>query len=170
MQEKKVAIVMGSDSDLPIVKKAIEKLNSLDLSAEVFIISAHRTPDLAATFAKSAISRNIGVIIAAAGMAAHLAGVIASHTTLPVIGLPIKSTLEGFDSLLSTVQMPPGVPVATVGINGAENAAILAAQILGVYDEGIRSKLVQIKKSMQDKIIEKNKNISLLEENHGEIK
>ncbi len=170
MQGKKVAIVMGSDSDFPVVKKAIEKLNSLDISTEVFIISAHRTPDLAANFAKSAISKNIGVIIAAAGMAAHLAGVIASHTTLPVIGLPIKATLEGLDSLLSTVQMPPGVPVATVGINGAENAAILAAQILGVYDGEISSKLVQMKKSMQDKIIEKNKNISLLEENHGKAK
>ena len=165
MQGKKVAIVMGSDSDFPVVKKAIEKLNSLDISTEVFIISAHRTPDLAANFAKSAISKNIGVIIAAAGMAAHLAGVIASHTTLPVIGLPIKATLEGLDSLLSTV-----VPVATVGINGAENAAILAAQILGIYNEGISSKLVQMKKSMQDKIIEKNKNISLLEENHGKAK
>ena len=170
MQGKKVAIVMGSDSDLPVVKKAIEKLKSIDISTEVFIISAHRTPDLAANFAKSAISKNIGVIIAAAGMAAHLAGVIASHTTLPVIGLPIKATLEGLDSLLSTVQMPPGVPVATVGINGAENAAILAAQILGVYNEGISSKLVQMKKSMQDKIIEKNKNISLVEENHGKVK
>ena len=100
MQGKKVAIVMGSDSDLPVVKKAIEKLKSIDISTEVFIISAHRTPDLAANFAKSAISKNIGVIIAAAGMAAHLAGVIASHTTLPVIGLPIKATLEGLDSLL----------------------------------------------------------------------
>ena len=170
MQEKKVAIVMGSDSDFLVVKKAIEKLNSLDISSEVHIISAHRTPDLAANFAKSAISKNIGVIIAAAGMAAHLAGVIASHTTLPVIGLPIKSTLEGLDSLLSTVQMPPGVPVATVGINAAENAALLAAQILAVYNEGISSKLVQIKKSMQDKVIEKNKNISLLEENYGKVK
>ena len=170
MQEKKVAIVMGSDSDFLVVKKAIEKLNSIDISAEVHIISAHRTPDLAANFAKSAISKNIGVIIAAAGMAAHLAGVIASHTTLPVIGLPIKSTLEGLDSLLSTVQMPPGVPVATVGINAAENAALLAAQILAVYNEGISSKLVQIKKSMQDKVIEKNKNISLLEENYGKVK
>ena len=170
MQEKKVAIVMGSDSDFLVVKKAIEKLNSLDISSEVHIISAHRTPDLAANFAKSAISKNIGVIIAAAGMAAHLAGVIASHTTLPVIGLPIKSTLEGLDSLLSTVQMPPGVPVATVGINAAENAALLAAQILAVYNEEISSKLVQIKKSMQDKVIEKNKNISLLEENYGKVK
>ena len=170
MQEKKVAIVMGSDSDLPVVKKSIEKLDSLKIPTEVLIISAHRTPDLAANFAKSAISRNIGVIIAAAGMAAHLAGVIASHTTLPVIGLPIKATLEGLDSLLSTVQMPPGVPVATVGINGAENAAILAAQILAVYDEEISSKLVGIKKSMQEKIVEKNKNISLLEENHGKVK
>ena len=170
MQEKKVAIVMGSDSDFLVVKKAIEKLNSLDISSEVHIISAHRTPDLAANFAKSAISKNIGVIIAAAGMAAHLAGVIASHTTLPVIGLPIKSTLEGLDSLLSTVQMPPGVPVATVGINAAENAALLAAQILAVYNEEISSKLVQIKKSMQDKVIEKNKNISLLEGNYGKVK
>ena len=166
MQEKKVAIVMGSDSDFLVVKKAIEKLNSLDIPTEVHIISAHRTPDLAANFAKSAISKNIGIVIAAAGMAAHLAGVIASYTTLPVIGLPIKSTLEGLDSLLSTVQMPPGVPVATVGINAAENAALLAAQILAVYNEGIGSKLVQMKKSMQDKIVEKNKNMSLLEDNY----
>ena len=170
MRKKKVAIVMGSDSDLPVVKKSIEKLDSLGIPTEVLIISAHRTPDLAANFAKSAISKSIGVVIAAAGMAAHLAGVIASHTTLPVIGLPIKATLEGLDSLLSTVQMPPGVPVATVGINGAENAAILAAQILAVYDEEISSKLVGIKKSMQEKIVEKNKNISLLEDGYAKIK
>lgn len=159
MQKKKVAIIMGSDSDLPIVKKAIDKLNSFDIPTEVHIMSAHRTPDLAADFAKSAISNNIGVIIAAAGMAAHLAGVIAAHTTLPTIGLPIKSTLEGLDSLLSTVQMPPGVPVATVGINNAENAAILAAQILAIADNDISLKLSKMKEDMRNRVIKKNKNL-----------
>ncbi len=159
MQKKKVAIIMGSDSDLPIVKKAIDKLSSLDIPAEVHIMSAHRTPDLAADFAKNAIFNDIGVIIAAAGMAAHLAGVIAAHTTLPIIGLPIKSTLEGLDALLSTVQMPPGVPVATVGINNAENAAILAAQMLAIADNDISLKLSEMKENMRNRVIEKNKNL-----------
>ena len=159
MPKKKVAIIMGSDSDLPIVKKAIDKLKSFDIPTQVQIISAHRTPDLAADFAKNAISNDIGVIIAAAGMAAHLAGVIAAHTILPVIGLPIKSTLEGLDSLLSTVQMPPGVPVATVGINNADNAAILAAQMLAITDNDISLKLAQMKENMCNRVIEKNKNL-----------
>ena len=159
MQKKKVAIIMGSDSDLPIVKKAMDKLNSFNVQTEVHIMSAHRTPDLAADFAKNAISNGVGVIIAAAGMAAHLAGVIAAHTTLPVIGLPIKSTLEGLDSLLSTVQMPPGVPVATVGINNAENAAILAAQMLAITDDNLSSKLSKMKENMRNRVIEKNKNL-----------
>lgn len=159
MQKKKVAIIMGSDSDLPVVKKAIDKLNSFNIPTEVHIMSAHRTPDLAADFAKNAISNNIGVIIAAAGMAAHLAGVIAAHTTLPIIGLPIKSTLEGLDALLSTVQMPPGVPVATVGINNAENAAILAAQMLAIADNDISLKLSEMKENMRNRVSEKNKNL-----------
>ncbi len=159
MPKKKVAIIMGSDSDLPIVKKAIDKLKSFDIPTQVQIISAHRTPDLAADFAKNAISNDVGVIIAAAGMAAHLAGVIAAHTILPVIGLPIKSTLEGLDSLLSTVQMPPGVPVATVGINNADNAAILAAQILAITDSDVSLKLAQMKENMCNRVIEKNKNL-----------
>lgn len=159
MSKKKVAIIMGSDSDLPIVKKAIDKLKLFDIPTQVQIMSAHRTPDLAADFAKNAISNDVGVIIAAAGMAAHLAGVIAAHTILPVIGLPIKSTLEGLDSLLSTVQMPPGVPVATVGINNAENAAILAAQMLAINDSDISLKLSQMKENMYNRVIEKNKNL-----------
>ena len=159
MQKKKVAIIMGSDSDLPIVKKAMDKLNSFNVQTEVHIMSAHRTPDLASDFAKNAISNGVGVIIAAAGMAAHLAGVIAAHTTLPIIGLPIKSTLEGLDALLSTVQMPPGVPVATVGINNAENAAILAAQMLAITDDNLSSKLSKMKENMRNRVIEKNKNL-----------
>ncbi len=159
MPKKKVAIIMGSDSDLPIVKKAIDRLKSFDIPTQVQIISAHRTPDLATDFAKNAISNDIGVIIAAAGMAAHLAGVIAAHTILPVIGLPVKSTLEGLDSLLSTVQMPPGVPVATVGINNADNAAILAAQMLAITDNDISLKLAQMKENMCNRVIEKNENL-----------
>lgn len=159
MSKKKVAIIMGSDSDLPIVKKAIDKLKLFDIPTEVYIMSAHRTPDLVLDFSKNAISNDIGVIIAAAGMAAHLAGVIASHTILPVIGLPIKSTLEGLDSLLSTVQMPPGVPVATIGINNAENAAILAAQMLAIADNDISCKLSEMKNNMCNRVMEKNKNL-----------
>ena len=139
---KKVGIVMGSDSDLPIIKKATDMLASLEIPYEVHIYSAHRTPDEARDFARSARERGFGVIIAAAGMAAHLAGAIAANTTLPVIGIPCKSqNLDGLDALLSTVQMPSGIPVATVAINGGANAALLAAQMLAISDEAIREKL-----------------------------
>ena len=139
---KKVGIVMGSDSDLPIIQKATEMLKTLDIPFEVHIYSAHRTPDEARDFARGARDNGFGVLIAAAGMAAHLAGAIAANTTLPVIGIPCKSShLDGMDALLSTVQMPTGIPVATVAINGAGNAALLAAQILAVEDATLAQKL-----------------------------
>ncbi len=159
MQEKKVAVIMGSDSDMPVVKKTIDKLNSFGIKTEAHIMSAHRTPNLAADFAKNAKSNGFGVIIAAAGMAAHLAGVIAAHTTLPVIGIPIKSTLQGLDALLSTVQMPPGIPVATVGINCAENAAILAIQMLAIENSDLALKLSETKESLQNGVALKDKNL-----------
>ena len=140
---KKVGIVMGSDSDLPIIKKATDTLKSLDIPFEVHIYSAHRTPDEASDFSSSAKENGFGVLIAAAGMAAHLAGVVASRTTLPVIGIPCKSTnLDGLDALLATVQMPSGIPVATVAIDGAANAALLAAQILALSDDALAQKLI----------------------------
>ena len=133
---KKVGIVMGSDSDLPIIKKATDTLKSMGVTFEVHIYSAHRTPEEAKRFAESARENGFGVIIAAAGMAAHLAGAIAANTTLPVIGIPCKSSnLDGIDALLSTVQMPSGIPVATVAINGGVNAALLSCQILAVEDK-----------------------------------
>ena len=139
---KKVGIVMGSDSDLPVLQKAIDTLKSLEIPYEVHIYSAHRTPEQAKNFAAGARKKGFGVIIAAAGMAAHLAGAIAANTTLPVIGIPCKSSvLDGMDALLSTVQMPPGIPVATVAINGGVNAALLAAQILGVEDVAVAARL-----------------------------
>lgn len=139
---KKVGIVMGSDSDLPIIQKAVDTLRSLDIPFEVHIYSAHRTPVEARDFAISARENGFGVLIAAAGMAAHLAGAIAANTTLPVIGIPCKSSvLDGMDALLSTVQMPTGIPVATVAINGGANAALLAAQILAVSDADLAQKL-----------------------------
>jgi phosphoribosylaminoimidazole carboxylase, PurE protein len=157
---KKVAIIMGSDSDLPIVKGAVNMLKSLSIAVEVHVFSAHRTPKQACDFASNAKDNNFGVIICAAGKAAHLAGVIAAHTTLPVIGIPIKSsTLDGLDALLSTVQMPKGIPVATVAIDGAENAAILAAQILAVTDDGISEKLTAMKEKMTEEVLEKDRKI-----------
>ncbi|MBR5472440.1 MAG: 5-(carboxyamino)imidazole ribonucleotide mutase [Clostridia bacterium] len=139
---KKVGIIMGSDSDLPIIKKATDMLKSLDIPFEVHIYSAHRTPVEARDFALNARENGFGVLIAAAGMAAHLAGAIAANTTLPVIGIPCKSTnLDGMDALLSTVQMPTGIPVATVAINGGANAALLAAQIIAVEDKELAQKL-----------------------------
>ena len=139
---KKVAIIMGSDSDLPVVKAAISELKAFGVPSEVHVMSAHRTPELVAEFATNAKKNGFGVIIAAAGKAAHLAGVIAGHTTLPVIGIPIKSsTLDGLDALLATVQMPTGIPVATVASDGAKNAAILAAKILAASDEELLNKL-----------------------------
>lgn len=157
---KKVAIIMGSDSDLPVVKGAITILKGFGIPIEVHVMSAHRTPEAACKFASSARKSSFGVIIAAAGKAAHLAGVIAAHTTLPVIGLPCKSsTLDSLDSLLSTVQMPKGIPVATVAIDGAENAGILATQILGVFDEIIAEKLTKMKTDMVQEVLEKDKKL-----------
>lgn len=139
---KKVGIIMGSDSDLPIVKKAVQILRTLEIPFETHIYSAHRTPDEAARFARAARENGFGVIIAAAGMAAHLAGAIAANTTLPVIGIPCKGpVLDGIDALLSTVQMPTGIPVATVAINGGANAALLAAEIIAVEDEALAARL-----------------------------
>lgn len=159
---KKVAIIMGSDSDLPIVEKAIEVLKQYQVPFEVHIYSAHRTPEQARDFAINARKNNIGVIIAAAGKAAHLAGAIAANTTLPVIGIPIKSsTLDGLDALLSTVQMPSGVPVATVAIDGAQNSAILAIQMLAIEDKELAEKLEEAKKENQRKVLEKDAKISL---------
>ncbi len=154
---KKVAVVMGSDSDFPVVSAAVKKLKSLEIPFEVHVFSAHRTPVEAAEFAKSAKTNGFGVLIAAAGMAAHLAGVLASYTTLPVIGMPLKSSvLEGLDALLATVQMPGGVPVATVAVNGAENAAVLAAEILAVGDDELAKKLERMKCQMRDKVAAKD--------------
>ena len=151
---------MGSDSDFPAVSDALKQLKELEIPFEAHVISAHRTPYDAEQFAKTARDNGFAVIIAAAGKAAHLAGVIAAYTTLPVIGLPIKSsTLDGLDSLLSIVQMPAGVPVASVAIAGAQNAALLAAQILGVFDESIAKKLQDFKTDMAKKIRAKDKDI-----------
>jgi len=154
---KKVAVIMGSDSDLPVVRGCIKTLKELGIPVEAHVMSAHRTPAMAAEFAQGAAANGFGVIIAAAGKAAHLAGALAAQTTLPVIGIPIKSsTLDGLDALLSTVQMPKGIPVATVAIDGADNAAILAAQILGVSDAALSDKLTAMKQQMADSVIKKD--------------
>ena len=154
---KKVGILMGSDSDLPIVKKAIDTLETLAIPYEVHVYSAHRTPVEAAQFAKNARENGFGAIIAAAGMAAHLAGAVAAQTTLPVIGIPCASTyLDGMDALLSTVQMPGGIPVATVAINGAVNAALLCAQIFAVEDADLAKKLDDKRASDAKKVLEKD--------------
>ena len=145
----KVAVIMGSDSDLPIVKPCLDNLKKFEIPCEIRVMSAHRTPEAACKFASSAKADGFGVIIAAAGKAAHLGGVLAAHTTLPVIGIPVKSsTLDGLDALLSTVQMPSGIPVATVAIDGAANAAILAAQMLALGDDELAEKLESFKKQM----------------------
>jgi 5-(carboxyamino)imidazole ribonucleotide mutase len=154
-----VSIIMGSTSDLPVMEGAAKFLNEMQIPFEINALSAHRTPDKVAEFAKGASARGIRVIIAAAGMAAHLPGVIAAMTTLPVIGVPIKASLEGLDSLLAIVQMPPGIPVATVGINGAQNAAILAAEILATSDEGLHKKLLKFKEDLKKKIIKANEEL-----------
>ena len=157
---KKVGIVMGSASDLPVVKKAIDTLALLDVPYDVHVYSAHRTPDEASAFSKNAEENGYGVIIAAAGMAAHLAGVIASGTILPVIGIPCKSTnLDGLDALLATVQMPSGIPVATVAIDGAANAAILAAEILAIGDSELAKRLRAKRQGDTAAVLEKNKEI-----------
>lgn len=157
---KKVAIIMGSDSDLPVVKKAMEVLEQYEVPFEVHVFSAHRTPKEAKDFASSASENGFGVIMAAAGKAAHLAGAIAANTLLPVIGIPIKaSVLDGMDALLSTVQMPAGIPVATVAIDGAANAAILAIQILAVGDAELTAKLSASREKAAKAVLEKDRQI-----------
>jgi 5-(carboxyamino)imidazole ribonucleotide mutase len=154
---KKVAVIMGSDSDFPVVKSALTELKKYGIEFECRVMSAHRTPAEAIEFTSSAKENGFGVIICAAGMAAHLAGVVAGNTTLPVIGIPMKSSvLDGMDALLSTVMMPPGVPVATVAINGAKNAAVLAVQILALADNELAARLESEKKAMADGVREKD--------------
>lgn len=155
----KVSIIMGSTSDLPVMEAAAKFLDDMQIPFEMNALSAHRTPGKVEEFAKNAHSRGIRVIIAAAGMAAHLPGVIAALTTLPVIGVPIKASLEGLDSLLAIVQMPPGIPVATVGINGAQNAAILAAEILAVGDSGLHQKMLLFKEDLKKKVVKANEEL-----------
>ena len=157
---KKVAVIMGSDSDFPVMKNAVKSLKDMGIPVEAHVLSAHRTPAEAGAFASSARQNGFGVIIAAAGKAAHLAGVLAGHTTLPVIGVPMKaSVLDGMDALLATVQMPSGIPVATVAINGAKNAAVLAAQILAVADDELAAKLDAAREKMARQIAEKEQKL-----------
>jgi len=157
---KKVAVIMGSDSDFPIVNEALKTLKDFGVEFEAHIMSAHRTPELAAEFSANAEKNGFGVIIAAAGKAAHLAGVLAAHTVIPVIGIPIKSsTLDGLDALLATVQMPSGIPVATVAIDGAKNAALLAIQILALGDECLSVKLKKMKIEMEQGVALKDKEL-----------
>lgn len=156
----KVSIIMGSTSDLPVMEKAAKILNDFKIPFEINALSAHRTPEEVEKFAKEAKDRGIEVIIAGAGMAAHLPGVIAAMTTIPVIGVPINASLDGMDSLLAIVQMPPGIPVATVGINGAQNAGILAAQILAAGDEKLKDALVEYKENLKTKIVKANQELS----------
>lgn len=151
-----VSIIMGSTSDLPVMEKAAKILDEFEIPFEINALSAHRTPEEVEKFAKGAKERGIKVVIAAAGMAAHLCGVIASMTTLPVIGVPINASLDGMDALLAIVQMPPGIPVATVGIDGAMNAGILAVQMLALSDEALANKLVAYKESLKQKIVKAN--------------
>ena len=157
---KKVGIIMGSDSDLPVVEKAINVLKDFGIPFEVHIYSAHRTPEQARAFALGARENGFGVFICAAGMAAHLAGAIAANTTIPVIGIPIKSSLDGLDALLSTVQMPSGIPVATVAINGAANAAFLAAEIISLTDDGLAKKLDERRKTDADVVLAKDAKVA----------
>lgn len=157
---KKVAVIMGSDSDFPVVSNAIKTLKEFSVPCEVHVMSAHRTPAEAAEFSANAKKNGFGVIIAAAGKAAHLAGVLAAHTTIPVIGIPVKSsTLDGLDALLATVQMPKGIPVATVAIDGADNAALLAIQILALSSDKLSEKLDKMKSDMRNGVKEKDKAI-----------
>ena len=154
---KKVAVILGSDSDWPVVKAACAQLEELEIPWEAHILSAHRTPDAAARFAKGARDNGFGAVICAAGLAAHLAGAVAANTTLPVIGIPMKGgALDGLDALLATVQMPTGIPVATVAIDGAENAALLAAQILALSDDALAQKLSQMKQDMEAGVAKKD--------------
>ena len=158
---KKVGIIMGSKSDLPVMQNAIDILSEFGIESEVNIVSAHRTPEKMFKYANNAIDNNIKVIIAGAGGAAHLPGMVASITTLPVIGVPVKSrnSIDGWDSVLSILQMPNGVPVATVALNGAKNAGILAAQIIGISDQEISQKLVDYKSKLEKKVIDSEKNL-----------
>ena len=155
-----ISIIMGSTSDLPVMEKACKWLNDHEIPFEVNALSAHRTPDAVEAFARGAKERGIRVIIAAAGMAAALPGVIAASTTLPVIGVPIKGMLDGLDAMLSIIQMPPGIPVATVGVNGALNAAILAAEMMALSDEALAAKLKAYKQGLKEKIVKANEELS----------
>jgi len=155
-----VSIIMGSTSDLPVMRKAAQFLDEMQIPFEMNALSAHRTPEDVERFAKGAKERGVKVIIAAAGMAAHLCGVIASMTTLPVIGVPINASLDGMDALLAIVQMPPGIPVATVGINGALNAAILSAQMLALSDETIQKRLIDYKEDLKKKVVKANEELA----------
>ena len=155
-----VSIIMGSTSDLPVMEKAMDFLDEMEIPFEVNALSAHRTPQAVELFAREAKAKGIKVIIAAAGMAAALPGVIAASTTIPVIGVPIKGMLDGLDAMLSIIQMPPGIPVATVGVNGAINAAILAAEILALTDESIDAKVEAYKAGLGDKIVKANQQLS----------
>ena len=158
--EPKVSIIMGSTSDLAVMEKAAKILDEFEIPFEINALSAHRTPEAVEKFAKGAKGRGIQVIIAGAGMAAHLPGVIAAMTTLPVIGVPIDASLQGIDSLLAIVQMPPGIPVATVGINGAQNAGILAVQMISLGDGALAAKLVEFKENLKNKIEQANQDLA----------
>ncbi len=155
-----VSIIMGSTSDMPVMEKACNFLNDMHIPFEVNALSAHRTPDAVEDFARNAKHRGVKVIIAAAGMAAALPGVIAASTTLPVIGVPIKGMLDGLDAMLSIIQMPPGIPVATVGVNGAQNAAILAAEMIALIDEDVARKVAEYKSTLGEKIEKANRVLS----------
>ena len=157
--DPRVSIIMGSTSDLPVMKKAADFLNEMKIPFEINALSAHRTPEEVEKFAKNAEGRGIQVIIAAAGMAAHLPGVIASMTKIPVIGVPIKASLDGLDALLAIVQMPPGIPVATVGIDGAMNAGILAAQIIATADQDLAKRIAEFKNGLKKKIVKANEEL-----------
>jgi 5-(carboxyamino)imidazole ribonucleotide mutase len=158
---KKVLVIMGSFNDINIVEGAFEQLKEFDIPFEAVVASAHRTPELSADIARNAKENDVGVIICCAGMAAHLAGVVAAHTILPVIGVPLKGSFEGLDALLATVQMPTGIPVATVAVNGTKNAAILAAQILAVSDSELEKKLTDYKIKMAENVLNKNKELQI---------
>ncbi len=164
--EPKVSIIMGSTSDLDVMAKAAKLLDEFEIPFEMNALSAHRTPEAVEIFAKSAKERGIQVIIAGAGMAAHLPGVIAAMTPLPVIGVPINASLSGFDSILAILQMPPGIPVATVAVNGALNSAILAVQIMATGDKVLMQKLIDYKESLKQKIVKANEDLSKVEYNY----
>ena len=163
--EPLVSIIMGSTSDLPVMEKTAQVLNDFKIPFEINALSAHRTPEEVEKFAKGASARGIKVIIAAAGMAAHLPGVIAAMTPLPVIGVPIKASLEGLDSIFSILQMPPGIPVATVGVNAAQNAGILAAQIIGTGDQAVLGEIIKHKENLKKKIVEANEELKKVKYN-----